>query len=157
MIQHIYCTYAFIPHSRLCCFLLQVTVFQIAKNPGRPDSFTFTVDGSLRNMTAYITGASSLTFNLTSSTGRDKRHSLVMTAWPRFDSGQGFLSFRSVVFFLSCLSTIPSPIKATQKSGGSFIIASQFSFLPLFVGLSFGFTEEVKDAWSVFSFHGLPS
>ncbi|KAM7393983.1 hypothetical protein PAMP_020812 [Pampus punctatissimus] len=46
-----------------------VTVFQIVRNPGRPDHFTFTVDGSLRNMTTYITGASSLTFSLTSSTG----------------------------------------------------------------------------------------
>ncbi|KAM8880382.1 von Willebrand factor A domain-containing protein 7 [Spinachia spinachia] len=46
-----------------------VTVFQVVRNPGRPDNFTFTVDGSLRNMTAYITGTSSLTFNLTSSTG----------------------------------------------------------------------------------------
>ncbi|XP_068583218.1 von Willebrand factor A domain-containing protein 7 [Cebidichthys violaceus] len=46
-----------------------VTVFQVVSNPGRPDNFTFTVDGSLRNMTAYITGTSSLTFDLTSSTG----------------------------------------------------------------------------------------
>ncbi|AWP05911.1 putative von Willebrand factor A domain-containing protein 7-like [Scophthalmus maximus] len=46
-----------------------VTVFQVVKNPGSPDNFTFTVDGSLMNMTAYITGASSLTFDLTSSTG----------------------------------------------------------------------------------------
>ncbi|XP_044046814.1 von Willebrand factor A domain-containing protein 7-like [Siniperca chuatsi] len=46
-----------------------VTVFQVVRNPGRPDNFTFTVDGSLRNMTTYITGASSLTFSLTSSTG----------------------------------------------------------------------------------------
>ncbi|XP_076023377.1 von Willebrand factor A domain-containing protein 7-like [Genypterus blacodes] len=46
-----------------------VTVFQIAKNPGRPDNFTFTVDESLRNMTVYITGRSSLTFNLSRSTG----------------------------------------------------------------------------------------
>nr|XP_046264832.1 von Willebrand factor A domain-containing protein 7-like [Scatophagus argus] len=46
-----------------------VTVFQVVRNPGRPDNFTFTVDGSLRNMTAYITGTSSLSFNLTSSTG----------------------------------------------------------------------------------------
>ncbi|XP_073335897.1 von Willebrand factor A domain-containing protein 7 [Pagrus major] len=46
-----------------------VTVFQVVRNPGRPDNFTFTVDGSLRNVTAYITGDSSLTFSLTSSTG----------------------------------------------------------------------------------------
>ncbi|XP_049900731.1 von Willebrand factor A domain-containing protein 7 [Epinephelus moara] len=46
-----------------------VTVFQVVRNPGQPGNFTFTVDGSLRNMTAYITGASSLTYDLTSSTG----------------------------------------------------------------------------------------
>lgn len=49
--------------------LFQVTVFRVVRNPGRPDVFTFTVDGSLQNMTAYITGASSLTFNLTSPSG----------------------------------------------------------------------------------------
>ncbi|XP_034450362.1 von Willebrand factor A domain-containing protein 7-like isoform X1 [Hippoglossus hippoglossus] len=52
-----------------------VTVFQVVKNPGRPDHFTFTVDGSLRNMTAYVTGASSLTFNLTSSSGLSQNSS----------------------------------------------------------------------------------
>ncbi|XP_056265572.1 von Willebrand factor A domain-containing protein 7 [Pseudoliparis swirei] len=46
-----------------------VTVFQVVKNPGKPENFTFTVDGSLKNITAYITGASSLTFDLISSTG----------------------------------------------------------------------------------------
>ncbi|KAK5899641.1 hypothetical protein CesoFtcFv8_009100 [Champsocephalus esox] len=46
-----------------------VTVFQVVRNPGRPDNFTFIVDGSLMNLTAYITGASSLTFDLTSPTG----------------------------------------------------------------------------------------
>ncbi|KAE8300745.1 von Willebrand factor A domain-containing protein 7 Protein G7c Precursor [Larimichthys crocea] len=46
-----------------------VTILQVVKNPGRPDNFTFTVDGSLRNITAYITGTSSLTFNLSSSSG----------------------------------------------------------------------------------------
>uniref|UniRef100_A0A665V215 von Willebrand factor A domain containing 10, tandem duplicate 1 n=2 Tax=Echeneis naucrates TaxID=173247 RepID=A0A665V215_ECHNA len=45
-----------------------VTVFQIVRNPGIPDNFTFTVDGSLRKVTLYITGAS-MTFNLTSPTG----------------------------------------------------------------------------------------
>ncbi|XP_078146731.1 von Willebrand factor A domain-containing protein 7 [Centroberyx gerrardi] len=52
-----------------------VTVFQAVRNPGKPDNFTFTVDGSLRNLTAYITGASSLTFNLTSSTGASQSSS----------------------------------------------------------------------------------
>ncbi|XP_026159403.1 von Willebrand factor A domain-containing protein 7 [Mastacembelus armatus] len=47
----------------------KVTLFQEVRNPGKPHIFTFTVDGSLRNMIAYITGASSLTFSLTSSRG----------------------------------------------------------------------------------------
>nr|XP_020496296.1 LOW QUALITY PROTEIN: von Willebrand factor A domain-containing protein 7-like [Labrus bergylta] len=46
-----------------------VTVFQVVRNPGKPENFTFTVDSSLRNMTVYITGASSLAFTLISSTG----------------------------------------------------------------------------------------
>ncbi|XP_071361129.1 von Willebrand factor A domain-containing protein 7 [Trachinotus anak] len=53
-----------------------VTVFQVVRNPGRPDNFTFTVDGSLRNMTAYVTGASSLTFSLTGPTGVSQSSSL---------------------------------------------------------------------------------
>ncbi|XP_037830538.1 von Willebrand factor A domain-containing protein 7 isoform X2 [Kryptolebias marmoratus] len=46
-----------------------VTVFQVAMNPGKPENFHFVVDASLSNMFIYITGDSSLTFNLTSSTG----------------------------------------------------------------------------------------
>ncbi|XP_069024123.1 von Willebrand factor A domain-containing protein 7 [Embiotoca jacksoni] len=46
-----------------------VTVFQVVKNPGTPDNFTFIVDGSLRNVTVYITGNSFLTFHLTNSRG----------------------------------------------------------------------------------------
>ncbi|KAM9363653.1 von Willebrand factor A domain-containing protein 7-like [Symphorus nematophorus] len=46
-----------------------VTVFQAVLNPGRPQKFTFIVDASLSNMVIYITGVSSLTFRLTSSTG----------------------------------------------------------------------------------------
>ncbi|KAF7650011.1 hypothetical protein LDENG_00132850 [Lucifuga dentata] len=53
-----------------------VTVFQVARNPGKPDNFTFTVNGSLRNMTAYITGTSSLTFSLIGPTGISQSSSL---------------------------------------------------------------------------------
>uniref|UniRef100_A0AAQ6A6K1 VWFA domain-containing protein n=1 Tax=Amphiprion ocellaris TaxID=80972 RepID=A0AAQ6A6K1_AMPOC len=52
-----------------------VTVFQVVKNPGTPDNFNFAVDDSLRNITIYITGGSSLTFNLTSSTGESQNSS----------------------------------------------------------------------------------
>ena len=54
---------------QFCSFCFQVSIFQVVKNPGMPDNFTFTVDGSLRNITVYITGDSSLTFDLTSPTG----------------------------------------------------------------------------------------
>eukprot|EP00066_Takifugu_rubripes_P029850 XP_011619116.1 PREDICTED: von Willebrand factor A domain-containing protein 7-like [Takifugu rubripes] len=46
-----------------------VTVFQVVRNPGRPDQFTFTVDSSLINVTIYITGFPPLTFNLTDPSG----------------------------------------------------------------------------------------
>ncbi|XP_077380532.1 von Willebrand factor A domain-containing protein 7-like [Festucalex cinctus] len=46
-----------------------VTIFQVVMNPGKPDNFTFTLDSSLRSIIIYITGTSSLSFNLTSSTG----------------------------------------------------------------------------------------
>ncbi|XP_057698886.1 von Willebrand factor A domain-containing protein 7-like [Corythoichthys intestinalis] len=46
-----------------------VTVFQAARDPGEPACFTFDVDASLTNITIYIMGTSSLTFDITSSTG----------------------------------------------------------------------------------------
>ncbi|XP_077427685.1 von Willebrand factor A domain-containing protein 7-like [Vanacampus margaritifer] len=46
-----------------------VTVFQGVRKPGRPAQFMFDVDGSLTNITIYIAGTSSLTFDLISSTG----------------------------------------------------------------------------------------
>ncbi|XP_049576222.1 von Willebrand factor A domain-containing protein 7-like isoform X2 [Syngnathus scovelli] len=46
-----------------------VIVFQGVRNPGRPAHFMFNVDGSLTNKTIYITGTSSLDFNLISPTG----------------------------------------------------------------------------------------
>lgn len=61
-------------HSSFCAFLFQVTVFQAVMNPGRPDHFTFIVDASVSNMIIYITGGSSLTFRLTSSTGSVQRY-----------------------------------------------------------------------------------
>ncbi|XP_028302235.1 von Willebrand factor A domain-containing protein 7-like isoform X2 [Gouania willdenowi] len=46
-----------------------VTIFQAVVNPGRNNNFTFTVDDLTQNLTAYVTGDSSLSFKLTSSTG----------------------------------------------------------------------------------------
>ncbi|XP_034043930.1 von Willebrand factor A domain-containing protein 7-like [Thalassophryne amazonica] len=45
-----------------------VTVFQVSRNPGKPDNFTFFIDASLINMTAYIT-ETSLTFILRNPEG----------------------------------------------------------------------------------------
>ncbi|KAK7165961.1 hypothetical protein R3I93_005902 [Phoxinus phoxinus] len=45
-----------------------VTVFQIVRNPGKAEAFSFIVDSSLKNMTIYITGSSPV-FNITSPSG----------------------------------------------------------------------------------------
>lgn len=54
---------------RISFFCLQVTILQVTQNPGQPKNFTFAVDGSLQNLTLYITGFSSLTFSLTNPAG----------------------------------------------------------------------------------------
>ncbi|KAK6324606.1 hypothetical protein J4Q44_G00039480 [Coregonus suidteri] len=46
----------------------QVTVLQEVRSPGKADHFSFTVDESMRNLNAYITGGS-LSFTLTSPSG----------------------------------------------------------------------------------------
>lgn len=53
-----------------------VNIFQVVSNPGKPDKFNFTVDGSIQNMTAYITGTSSLTFDITSPSGTSQSSSV---------------------------------------------------------------------------------
>uniref|UniRef100_A0A8C6UA92 von Willebrand factor A domain containing 10, tandem duplicate 2 n=1 Tax=Neogobius melanostomus TaxID=47308 RepID=A0A8C6UA92_9GOBI len=53
-----------------------VNVFQVVSNPGKPDKFNFTVDGSIKNMTIYITGTSSLTFNISSPSGASQSSSV---------------------------------------------------------------------------------
>lgn len=58
-----------------CVSVFQVTVFQVVRNPGRPDQFTFTIDSSLINVTIYITGFPPLTFNLTDPSGGISHHS----------------------------------------------------------------------------------
>ncbi|XP_040038303.2 von Willebrand factor A domain-containing protein 7 [Gasterosteus aculeatus] len=45
-----------------------VTLLQAARSPGRTDTFSFTVDGTVENVRVYITGRS-VTFTLTSPTG----------------------------------------------------------------------------------------
>ncbi|XP_028974266.2 von Willebrand factor A domain-containing protein 7 [Esox lucius] len=49
----------------------QVTVLQVLKSPGQ-HNFSFAIDESLRNLTAYITGAS-LSYTLTSPSGMSQR------------------------------------------------------------------------------------
>uniref|UniRef100_A0A8C6S4X4 Uncharacterized protein n=1 Tax=Neogobius melanostomus TaxID=47308 RepID=A0A8C6S4X4_9GOBI len=51
-----------------------VTVLQQARNPGKPDSFSFDVDASLKNITIYITG-SALSFTLKNPNGITQSHS----------------------------------------------------------------------------------
>lgn len=51
-----------------------VTVLQQARNPGKQETFPFTLDESLKNITIYITGTS-ITFTLTNPAGVSQSHS----------------------------------------------------------------------------------
>ncbi|XP_067440261.1 von Willebrand factor A domain-containing protein 7-like isoform X2 [Thunnus thynnus] len=51
-----------------------VTVLQRARNPGKQETFPFTLDESLKNITIYITGTS-ITFTLTNPAGVSQSHS----------------------------------------------------------------------------------
>lgn len=53
-----------------------VNVFQVVSNPGKPDKFNFTLDGSIKNTTVYITGTSDLTFNIVSPSGASQSSSV---------------------------------------------------------------------------------
>ncbi|KAM7010246.1 von Willebrand factor A domain-containing protein 7-like [Tautogolabrus adspersus] len=50
-----------------------VTVLQRARNPGKQEKFSFTLDESLKNITIYITGTS-ITFTLTNPAGVSQGH-----------------------------------------------------------------------------------
>ncbi|XP_064859717.1 von Willebrand factor A domain-containing protein 7 [Oncorhynchus nerka] len=52
----------------------QVTVLQEVRSPGKAENFSFTVDESMRNLNAYITGGS-LSFTLTSPSGVSQSNS----------------------------------------------------------------------------------
>ncbi|XP_030589549.1 von Willebrand factor A domain-containing protein 7-like [Archocentrus centrarchus] len=104
-----------------------VTVFQAARNPGRPDNFTFTVDGLLRNVTVYITGASPLTFSLTSSTGVSQNSSQSSGPLASFTK-TGNLHHLSLnadnqtgLWQISISSNNPYSVKVTGQSSVNFI------------------------------------
>lgn len=84
-------------------FYSQVMIFQVAQNTGRSENFTFAVDGSLQNLTVYITGLSSLTFSLTNPAGDVESSVLV--------------NFNVVVFVLTrlppCQVFLRAPVRQT--------------------------------------------
>ncbi|XP_018520418.1 von Willebrand factor A domain-containing protein 7 [Lates calcarifer] len=104
-----------------------VTVFQVMRSPGRPDNFTFTVDGSLRNMTAYITGASSLTFSLTSSTGVSQNSSQSNGPLASFTTAGNLRRIslntdnETGLWQISVNSNSPYSVKVTGQSSVNFI------------------------------------
>ncbi|KAG8014446.1 von Willebrand factor A domain-containing protein 7 [Nibea albiflora] len=106
---------------------IEVTIFQVVKNPGRPDNFTFTVDGSLRNITAYITGTPSLTFNLSSSSGVSQSSSQSSGPLASFTTAGNLrrLSLntdnQTGTWEISVVSNDPYSVKVTGQSSVSFI------------------------------------
>ncbi|KAM9315079.1 von Willebrand factor A domain-containing protein 7 isoform 2-T2 [Pholidichthys leucotaenia] len=104
-----------------------VTVFQVVKNPGKPENFTFNVDTLLSNVTAYITGASSLTFSLTSPTGVSQSSTQSIGPLASF-STVGNLRRLSLntdnqtgLWQITVISSNPYSVKITGQSSVNFI------------------------------------
>lgn len=90
-----------------CVSVFQVTVFQVVQSPGRPEQFTFTVDGSVVNVTVYVTGFPPLTFNLTDPSGG-------VSAIAR-----GYFRNMSALITCSCLvRRSDSELPSVQRSAG---------------------------------------
>ncbi|XP_039890247.1 von Willebrand factor A domain-containing protein 7-like [Simochromis diagramma] len=104
-----------------------VTVLQAAGNPGRSSNFAFAVDGSLRNIKAYIMGDSPLTFTLTSSTGVSQTSSQSSGPLASFTTAGNMrhLSLntnnQTGLWQISVSSSKPYLVKVTGQSSVNFI------------------------------------
>ncbi|CAL8332408.1 unnamed protein product [Lota lota] len=104
-----------------------VTLLQAARKPGKPDTFSFLVDGSMRNLTAYITGAPSLTFNLTSSSGSSQGSSQANGPLGTFSTVGNLRRFslridnQMGLWEISVNSNEPYSLKVTGQSSVNFI------------------------------------
>lgn len=104
-----------------------VTIFQVIQNPGRPENFTFAVDGSLQNLTVYITGLSSLTFSLTNPAGVSQSSSQTNGALASITTAGNLRRLKVSAdnmtgsWSISIDSTNPYTVKVTGQSSVDFI------------------------------------
>nr|XP_046186079.1 von Willebrand factor A domain-containing protein 7-like isoform X2 [Oncorhynchus gorbuscha]XP_046186089.1 von Willebrand factor A domain-containing protein 7-like isoform X2 [Oncorhynchus gorbuscha]XP_046186098.1 von Willebrand factor A domain-containing protein 7-like isoform X2 [Oncorhynchus gorbuscha] len=101
-----------------------VTILQAVRSPGRADNFSFTVDESVRNLTAYVTG-SSLSFTLTSPSGVSQSSGEVNGPLATIKTVGNFLTLgldsQAGLWEISVSSTVPYSLKVVGQSGIDFL------------------------------------
>ncbi|XP_029003260.1 von Willebrand factor A domain-containing protein 7-like isoform X2 [Betta splendens] len=104
-----------------------VTVFQRVLDPGRPENFTFSLDGSLGNVIAYITGFSVVSYSVTSPTGVSQSSSQLsgplatITTTGNLHRLKLSTEFQTGLWQISVNSMSSYTVKVTGQSSVSFI------------------------------------
>ncbi|KAL7389865.1 hypothetical protein ABVT39_011242 [Epinephelus coioides] len=106
-----------------------VTLLQAARNPGKAENFTFTIDESVKNLTVYITG-NSVTFTLISPSGVSQESS--NTTGSLITASQSVGNFKTLqlkqqvgLWEIQMVSTNPYILKVVGESPVDFL----FNFL----------------------------
>ncbi|XP_031664335.1 von Willebrand factor A domain-containing protein 7 isoform X2 [Oncorhynchus kisutch] len=101
-----------------------VTILQAVRSPGRADNFSFTVDESVRNLTAYVTG-SSLSFTLTSPSGVSQSSGEVNGSLATITTVGNFLTLgldsQVGLWEIRVSSTVPYSLKVVGQSAIDFL------------------------------------
>ncbi|XP_058629417.1 von Willebrand factor A domain-containing protein 7-like isoform X2 [Onychostoma macrolepis] len=119
-----------------------VTVFQTVKKSGKAETYSFTVDSSLKNMTIYITG-NSLAFNITSPLGDSQTNEELSGKLGLVEHVGNFYTVRLTILdpvglwniYISSLQ--PYTIKVLGQSDIDFL----FNFVELNEGAHSGYSE----------------
>ncbi|CAL8266051.1 unnamed protein product [Merluccius merluccius] len=115
-----------------------VTILQAVRSPGKDESFSFSVDESVRNLTIYITG-NVLNFTLTSPSGVSQSTNSPNESLATVKVVGNFRSLQINptvgIWEIMLLSTNPYSIKVIGQSGIDFL----FDFVQFFQGASEGF------------------
>ncbi|XP_056265192.1 von Willebrand factor A domain-containing protein 7 [Pseudoliparis swirei] len=119
-----------------------VTVLQRARNPGKKETFPFTLDGSLKNITIYITG-NAITFTLTDPTGVSQTYNEASGKLGTINTVGNLRRIRLHVgrdtggWKIEIISTQPYTLKVTGQSTITFI----YDFVEKFGGPHAGYAQ----------------
>ncbi|XP_024261931.1 von Willebrand factor A domain-containing protein 7 isoform X2 [Oncorhynchus tshawytscha] len=101
-----------------------VTILQAVRSTGRADNFSFTVDETVRNLTAYVTG-SSLSFTLTSPSGVSQSSGEVNGSLATIKTVGNFLTLgldsQAGLWEIRVSSTVPYSLKVVGQSAIDFL------------------------------------